>query len=74
MNKIQVGYGSDRRGSKAKGIYGKKRSGKILHNGGFSGEPTVDFTKISDERWASIFGNKSLPKWKQELLKKDGKI
>lgn len=67
-NKIQIGYGSDKPLSQKKGLYGTRRSGKFMGNGGFNGEPTVDFVGISDEEWARIFGVQSLPKWKQELL------
>lgn len=68
MGKIQVGYGSDRRYNNPKGCYGKRSSGLKVMNGGFNGAPTVDYTKVSDEQWANIFGKDSLPKWKRELL------
>ena len=67
-SRVQIGYGSDTRGSKKKGMYGKVSSGKYKANGGFSGEPTVDFTNVSNDRWAEIFGTENLPKWKRELL------
>jgi hypothetical protein len=57
-NKIQVGYGSDRReGSTKKGLYGSQRSGKLNHDGGFNRQPTVDYTSISDERWNALDWN-----------------
>lgn len=34
--------------------YGKRSSGKVVHNGGFSGQPTVTYTNITDEQWANI--------------------
>lgn len=68
--RIQVGYGSDTRGKGPKNAYGKRTSGKVMYNGGFSGEPTVSFENISDQRWAEIFKTDSLPKWKRELLEK----
>lgn len=71
-NKIQVGYGTGQRPRLPKNCYGTRSSGKKIINGGFNGAPTVDFTRVSDERWAEIFGAKSLPKWKQELMESDG--
>jgi hypothetical protein len=68
--KIQIGYGSDQRGSKKKGLYGKKSSGKYMANGGFSGEPVSDFHSISDEVWVKIFGTNGMPSWKKELYDK----
>jgi hypothetical protein len=68
MSKIQVGYGTGGRKSLKKGTYGTCGGEKIKLNGGFNGMPTVDFTDISDDRWAQIFGTSSLPKWKRELL------
>lgn len=54
-DKITVGpYTGGRRDSTRKGLYGKQRSGKMRNNGGFSGEPTVGYTKISEERWNAI--------------------
>jgi hypothetical protein len=70
--KIQVGYGSDTRQKNRKNSYGKRSSGKLVRNGGFSGEPVVDFSTVSDDRWAEIFGVDSMPKWKRELLERDG--
>jgi hypothetical protein len=67
-NKIMVGYGSDTRGSKKKGLYGSRSSGKLMMNGGFNGMPTIDFTNISEDRWIKMFGTENLPKWKRELL------
>jgi len=62
--RIMVGYGSDRReGSTKKGLYGKRSGGKRRENGGF-GEPTVDFTRISQEKWDSIFDSPS-PFWEK---------
>ena len=59
MNKkIQVGYGSHTRGSTKKGLYGKQRSGKLKENGGFSGQPTVGYVNIPEERWEQIDWNK----------------
>lgn len=55
--KIQVGYASDRRESKAKRCYGKKSSGKVLLNGGFSFEPTVSYENIDQDVWDRIFPN-----------------
>lgn len=69
--KLQVGYGSDRReGSTKKGLYGGKRTGKNNINGGFNNGIVVDFTRISEDKWNSIFGTENLPKWKRELLEK----
>jgi len=56
--KIQVGYGSDGRGSNGKALYGRRRSGKLLHNGGFSGQPTVDYARVEQDDWDRIFGKK----------------
>ena len=53
--KVQVGYGTGGRGSNGKARYGKRRSGKVVYNGGFSNQPTVDFTSITQERWDEIF-------------------
>jgi hypothetical protein len=41
-----------------KGRYGGRSNGKRVHNGGFSGNPTVDYSNISQETWDSIFGKK----------------
>ena len=69
MGKITVGpYTHHNKKSTAKGLYSKRSSGKLVKNGGFSGETVVDFTKISDARWAEIFGTSSLPKWKRDLI------
>lgn len=66
MSKIQVGYGGGNkegfgRGSYPKGTYGPSRRQKIT-NGGFSTPghkcPTVDYTRISEEKWNRIFKNK----------------
>jgi len=62
--KIQVGYGSDSRAdSKAKGMYGKRRSGKVVQNGGFNFQPTVSFESIDDDLWNSVFPNGYKPYW-----------
>lgn len=66
--KIQVGYGTGTRGSKKKGMYGSRSSGKVMQNGGFNFQPTVDFTQISDKKWIEMFGTENLPRWKKELL------
>lgn len=71
MSKIQVGYGSDRRSRGTRKVYGGRTNGKKLMNGGFGGQPTVDYSRISDERWAEIFGKQSLPKWKQDEIEKN---
>ena len=57
--KIQVGYGSDQRGSTKKGLYGTRSSEKNMMNGGFNFAPTVTFTNISADTWYNIFGEKS---------------
>lgn len=53
--KIQVGYGTGRRGSSRRDLYGTRQSGKVMLNGGFNNAPTVDYTSISEERWNNIF-------------------
>ena len=54
-DKIQVGqYTGGRRDSSKKNLYGKQRSGKLRNNGGFSGQPTVGYTNISEEQWEAI--------------------
>lgn len=65
---IQIGYGSDKPLSQKYGMYGSRRSGKFMGNGGFNNCPTVDFTKITDKRWAEIFDTSTLPKWKRDLI------
>ena len=61
--KIQIGYGSDKRSPNPKGCYGKKSSGKVKMNGGFSGEAVSDFHKISEEDWDRCFPNSFKPSW-----------
>lgn len=73
MGSIRIGYGSDQRRKNPKNCYGKKSSGKVKMNGGFSGEPTTDFHDIPEETWINMFGTAGMPKWKLELLK-EGKL
>lgn len=71
---IQIGYGSDTRSKGRPKAYGRRKSGKLVTNGGFSGEVVSDFTSISEDEWIRIFGTNGMPKWKKELLEKNGKI
>lgn len=70
--RIQVGYGTGSRNYGKPGMYGGRSTGKRTANGGFNGLPTVSFEKVSDERWAAIFGTDSMPKWKKELSDRGG--
>lgn len=70
MSKIQVGYGTGKPLSQKHGLYGTRRGGKKMINGGFNGAPTVDFTKVPDKTFIDIFGNSYIPKWKRELIEK----
>ena len=64
-SKIQVGYGSDGRGKKKKGLYAGRSTGKIVYDGGFNGQPTQSFQDIDKERWDSIFPNGFKPSWEK---------
>lgn len=66
MNKIQVGYGSDRRGCSKKGLYGGRTGGKKLTNGGFNGLPTVDFARVTDNQWEQAFGKAGVPWYERD--------
>lgn len=68
MDNIRIGYGSDQRRKNPKNCYGTRSTGKVMMNGGFNFAPTVSFENVSDARWAEIFENENLPKWKQDLL------
>ena len=57
MSKIRVGYGSGTPLGNGKAAYGKRRSGKHVVEG-FSGQPTVGFLDIDQEKWDKIFGKK----------------
>ena len=74
MSKVQVGYGSGGRQKGPKGAYGGVSMGKKRLNGGFNGLPTVDYTSVSDQRWAEIFGTESLPAWKREIVENGEKL
>ena len=54
MGKIQVGYCDGGRGNNKKGAYGGANNGKLKHNGGFNRQPTVDYTRVTEERWKEI--------------------
>lgn len=72
--KIQVGYGTGKRGYGKPGMYAGRSTGKRSANGGFNGLPTVDFTNVSDKRWAKIFGTENMPKWKRELFERGEEV
>lgn len=72
--KIQVGPGTGGRKKNKKNAYGGRSNGVKNMNGGFNGQPTVNFQKISEEQFTQIFGVESLPRWKRELLEKGESI
>lgn len=61
--KIQVGYGTGQRGTKAKGLYGGRSTGKMTKNGGFNGNPTIDNHRVPDELWYKALPNSYRPSW-----------
>ena len=64
--KIQVGYGSELRGSTKKGLYAGRSDGKKITNGGFNYGIVVDFTKIDEDKWKTAFPNSYVPYWARE--------
>ena len=53
--KIVVGQATHQRGSKKKGLYASRASGKVVMNGGFNNAPTVTYESISQEDWDRVF-------------------
>jgi len=66
MGKIQSGFGSGKPLSQKKGLYGKRSSGKICYNGGFSFEPTMSYESVSDEQWEQAFGSAGKPWYERD--------
>lgn len=63
--KIQSGYGGLQPKRLPKKCYGKRSSGKKVMNGGFNFEPTVDYTKVDQEKWDKIFDKGFKPYWEK---------
>jgi hypothetical protein len=60
-SKIQVGYKGTPKHKPAS--YGKRRRGKYVENGGFSGQPTVSFTSVDQDSWDKMFPDSYKPSW-----------
>lgn len=52
-----------RKDSSIKGLYGKKRGGKVNHNGGFSKEPRSGMSDIDPDEFDRVFPNSFKPSW-----------
>lgn len=54
-------------GSTTKGLYGGRKNGKKILNGGFNNSPVSSLSSIDDNEYIRIFGLKSQPEWRQKL-------